>query len=213
MFRIRASTDLLPSLRARSAWRGGVGGGGWMPQETAASIDHRVPRARALRRDATEPRRSSGSICGSLRSSSITFDDRRRSVRTSRTSRAIKLRLVIELDGGQHAGQRVAMSVRTRYLEANGYRVLRFWNNDVLENIAGVLATIDAAVNADRPPTPDPSPRQATLRPRGEGEESTDARSSARTFLRRNSRADAGEGGGRSAPHGHRQARRRGAGL
>ncbi len=53
------------------------------------------------------------------------------------------------------------MRLRTRYLEENGYRVLRFWNNDVLENISGVLATIDAAVNADRPPTPDPSPPQA----------------------------------------------------
>jgi hypothetical protein len=68
---------LLPSLRARSAWRGGVGGGGCMPQNTQRAVDTRVPRA--FRRDA----------------------------------------------------------------------------NDVLENMAGVLLTIDAAVNADRPPTPD----------------------------------------------------------
>jgi very-short-patch-repair endonuclease len=39
--------------------------------------------------------------------------------------------------------------------------VLRFWNNDVLENMSGVLSRIDAAVNADRPPTLDPSPPQA----------------------------------------------------
>jgi very-short-patch-repair endonuclease len=51
--------------------------------------------------------------------------------------------------------------VRTRYLEANGYRMLRFWNNDVLENVSGVLSRIDAAVNADRSPTLDPSPPQA----------------------------------------------------
>ena len=43
----------------------------------------------------------------------------------------------------------------------NGYRVLRFWNNDVCENISGVLAAIDTVINADRPPTPDPSPPQA----------------------------------------------------
>jgi very-short-patch-repair endonuclease len=50
---------------------------------------------------------------------------------------------------------------RTRYLEANGYRVLRFWNNEIFENMSGVLSAIDTAIAADRPPTPDPSPPQA----------------------------------------------------
>jgi very-short-patch-repair endonuclease len=71
-----------------------------------------------------------------------------------------QLRIVIELDGGQHADS-VADDVRTSYLVSEGYRVLRFWNNDVLENISGVLSTIDTAIQADRPPTPDPSPPQA----------------------------------------------------
>jgi very-short-patch-repair endonuclease len=71
-----------------------------------------------------------------------------------------QLRVIIEVDGGQHSAS-ASDEVRARYLQAIGYRVLRFWNNDVLENISGVLATIDAAVNADRPPTPDPSPPQA----------------------------------------------------
>ncbi len=68
--------------------------------------------------------------------------------------------MIIEVDGGQHSGS-ASDATRTRYLEENGYRVLRFWNSEVLENISGVLATIDAAVNADGPPTPDPSPPQA----------------------------------------------------
>jgi len=51
------------------------------------------------------------------------------------------LRLVIELDGGQHAGN-PADDERTRAIEAEGYRVLRFWNNDVLANPDGVLQTI-----------------------------------------------------------------------
>jgi very-short-patch-repair endonuclease len=38
---------------------------------------------------------------------------------------------------------------------------LRFWNNEVLENTSGVLSAIDRAINAERPPTPDPSPPQA----------------------------------------------------
>jgi very-short-patch-repair endonuclease len=54
----------------------------------------------------------------------------------------LKARLIIEVDGGQHdeAGARDAR--RTRFLEAKGYRVLRFWNNDVLENPDGVLEAI-----------------------------------------------------------------------
>ena len=50
-------------------------------------------------------------------------------------------RLVIELDGGQH-GDNAADLVRTRAIEGFGYRVIRFWNNDVLENTDGVLLTI-----------------------------------------------------------------------
>jgi very-short-patch-repair endonuclease len=70
-------------------------------------------------------------------------------------------RLVIEVDGGQHATQTDADTERTKALEANGYRVLRFWNNDVLANIDGVLEEIQRAITTT--PTPNPSPQ-------GEGE-------------------------------------------
>src|SRR5277367_3600581 len=53
-----------------------------------------------------------------------------------------RLKLVIELDGGQHAEQMKRDAVRTRFLESEGYRVLRFWNNDVMNNIDGVLEMI-----------------------------------------------------------------------
>ena len=49
--------------------------------------------------------------------------------------------LVIEVDGGQHA-ESATDAIRDRYLASEGYRVLRFWNNDVLGNIEGVLITI-----------------------------------------------------------------------
>ena len=48
--------------------------------------------------------------------------------------------LVVELDGGQH--DPIVDAPRTAFLEAKGYRVLRFWNNDVIENREGVLETI-----------------------------------------------------------------------
>ena len=50
------------------------------------------------------------------------------------------LRVAIELDGGQHSAQ--ADAPRTQVIEAYGYRVIRFWNNDVLENTDGVLEVI-----------------------------------------------------------------------
>jgi very-short-patch-repair endonuclease len=50
------------------------------------------------------------------------------------------LRLAIEVDGGQHSPE--ADAPRTQVLEAFGYRIIRFWNNDVLQNTEGVLETI-----------------------------------------------------------------------
>jgi|SRR5579884_2001204 len=51
-------------------------------------------------------------------------------------------KLVIELDGSQHASAATYDDVRTRFIEARGFRVLRFWNGDVLSNTDGVLETI-----------------------------------------------------------------------
>jgi very-short-patch-repair endonuclease len=59
-------------------------------------------------------------------------------------------RLVIEADGGQHADSE-ADRQRTRWLEAHGWRVLRFWNNDILANLDGVLATILMTLDAEEP--------------------------------------------------------------
>ena len=51
-------------------------------------------------------------------------------------------KLVVELDGGQHADRVAEDERRTAYLEGKGYKVLRFWNNDVLRNTDGVLEEI-----------------------------------------------------------------------
>jgi very-short-patch-repair endonuclease len=58
------------------------------------------------------------------------------------------VKLVIEVDGGQH-GMEDGLErdrQRTAWLEANGYRVIRFWNNDVLGNIEGVAEMIEIAL-------------------------------------------------------------------
>ncbi|MGD9501445.1 MAG: endonuclease domain-containing protein [Methyloceanibacter sp.] len=75
-------------------------------------------------------------------------------------------KLVIEIDGGQHAEARTEMrdAKRTQWLESRGYQVLRFWNNDVLQNLEGVWQRIcDVVPLSDPPPQPSPS--------RGEGED------------------------------------------
>jgi len=54
----------------------------------------------------------------------------------------LQQKLVVELDGGQHAEATPDDLERTAYLEAQGYRVLRIWNNDVMHNIDGVVETI-----------------------------------------------------------------------
>jgi very-short-patch-repair endonuclease len=55
---------------------------------------------------------------------------------------ALEPRLIIELDGGQHAERILADQARTFELEQFGFRVIRFWNHDVLANIDGVLEAI-----------------------------------------------------------------------
>ena len=57
--------------------------------------------------------------------------------------------LIIEVDGGQHQWLSEKDERRTRFLESRGYRVMRFWNNEVMENIDGVLEVICAAAGAE----------------------------------------------------------------
>lgn len=84
-------------------------------------------------------------------------------------------KLVIEVDGGQHAGAASYDARRTEYLEQQGLTVRRFWNNDVLANTSGVMETISLSLRekeaaaqrrkgeGDQPPAPGrqpPSPSQ-----------------------------------------------------
>ena len=68
-------------------------------------------------------------------------------------------RLVVELDGSQHADAVEYDAARSRAIERAGYRVIRFWNNDLTSNMDGVLETIlTAARDLEREPTPQPPP-------------------------------------------------------
>ena len=55
---------------------------------------------------------------------------------------ALKARLIIEVDGSQHIDQEEYDSERTEFLESKGFRVLRFWNSDVMNKIDDVMRAI-----------------------------------------------------------------------
>ena len=60
-------------------------------------------------------------------------------------------RLIVEIDGGQHDQSSIEETERNRFLEGQGYRILQFWNNDVLANPEGVWMTISTALAENHP--------------------------------------------------------------
>lgn len=63
----------------------------------------------------------------------------------------IEKKLIIELDGSQHMEQEEYDNERTKYLETQGYKVIRFWNNDVINRVESVLtAILDLINNKDK---------------------------------------------------------------
>lgn len=74
--------------------------------------------------------------------------------------------LIIELDGGQHAGSQ-SDALRTKALRSHGYDVIRFWNNEVLTNLEGVLETI--ADRLKKAPSPGLRFKKPDLSPGGRG--------------------------------------------
>jgi very-short-patch-repair endonuclease len=81
-------------------------------------------------------------------------------------------RVIVEVDGGQHAENELD-AVRDRWLHDHGYRVLRSWNNDVIENIDGVLETIASTLQEGQedcgPSSPSPRLPSGRLRPSATG--------------------------------------------
>jgi BirA family biotin operon repressor/biotin-[acetyl-CoA-carboxylase] ligase len=103
----------------------------------------RATNARALRHDATDAELI---LWRALRDSALLYKFRRQHPIGRRIAdfACPARKLVIELDGGQHA-EAAADATRTAEIAAHGYRVIRFWNNEVLENLDGVMETIRRA--------------------------------------------------------------------
>src|SRR3990167_8015554 len=99
-------------------------------------------RARSLRRNMTIAEKKLWAHLRSKRFSSIRF--RRQAILGNYIIDFISFdpKIIIEVDGSQHIDQAAYDETRTEYLSSLGYKVLRFWNNDVLNNIEIVLNTI-----------------------------------------------------------------------
>ena len=72
----------------------------------------------------------------------------------------VERKVIVEVDGGQHADQAAYDARRTEVLERLGFRVIRFWNNEVLGRTDDVLNSIAAALAEVLPPHPSPLPRR-----------------------------------------------------
>lgn len=113
-------------------------------------------RARRLRREQTDAEKSLWQAIRSRQLSGFKFR-RQHPVGCYITDFCcVKCKLIIELDGGQHALETDADNRRSHFLSQHGYHVLRFWNHEVLTNLEGVLQRILEA--AQRPST-SPSPQ------------------------------------------------------
>jgi very-short-patch-repair endonuclease len=64
--------------------------------------------------------------------------------------------LIVEIDGGQHDRSSPREAERSRFLQDEGYRILRFWNNEILANPDAARHTITDALAASPPPSPSP---------------------------------------------------------
>jgi very-short-patch-repair endonuclease len=160
-----------PSPRAGEggARANGVGGRGVGPYTPDHQLHARhklmTERTKAMRREPTEAETRLWSLLRAKRlggtkwRNQVNFEDR-----YIADFVCFEHRLIVEADGGQHA-ENSHDAQRNRWFEAQGFRVLRFWNNDILAKSEGVASMILDALNAN------PSPRSASLsRPLPQGE-------------------------------------------
>jgi very-short-patch-repair endonuclease len=105
-------------------------------------------RARQLRRDATDAERRLWSALRDRRLKGYRFRRQHPIGNYIVDFACTEHRLIVEADGGQHADNQ-ADRCRTARLEAEGWRMLRFWNNDILSNANGVAETILRALSSE----------------------------------------------------------------
>ena len=104
-------------------------------------------RARALRKELTPAERKLWSVLRGNKLNGVSFRRQHAIGNYIVDFVSIKKKLIIELDGSQHLEQTEYDEERTRYLESQGYRVVRFWNDQVEKEIDGVIQVIEMALD------------------------------------------------------------------
>ena len=150
----------------RSVGRGRGWGGNFMRQPNRLK---RIAPARRLRREMTEPEKR---LWRNLRQLPLAASHFRRQAPIGpyfADFACHDVRLVLEVDGETHASTQAVEydKARSAYLEANGYRVLRIYNHDVMTNIEGVMSVIHEAIC--RPTVQEPPPLTPPHASRGRG--------------------------------------------
>ena len=124
-----------------------------------------MDRARALRRNSTQAEQKLWALLRNRALDGLKFRRRQPLGRYIVDFVCFERRLILEIDGGQHAAQTQRDERRTAWLQSQGFRVLRFWNNDVLGNPEGIFSEIERALSD----TPHPAAAAADLSRKGRG--------------------------------------------
>ncbi len=119
-------------------------------------VSRNIATARALRRNLTDAERKLWFKLRDRRLAGMKFRRQMPVGRYIADFACEQSRLIVEIDGGQHADRAGRDAERTFEIEAMGYLVLRFWNNDVLQNMDGVLDRIAASAQQRASVTPSP---------------------------------------------------------
>jgi very-short-patch-repair endonuclease len=121
-----------------------------------ATIGKTNPHARRLRREATDSERRLWYRLRNRQLGGFKFRQQETIGRCVADFACVESRLIVEADGGQHCEE--FDRERTAYLNSLGWQVLRFWNNDILQQTDAVLETILRACNERCKGKPSPCP-------------------------------------------------------
>jgi len=111
----------------------------------------RTDRARQLRRAMTDAERKLWHELRGRRLQGAKFRRQEQVGRHFADFLCFERRLIVEVDGGQHSPE--ADAARTAALESDGWRVVRYWNHEVMDNLDGVLADLSRQLRVTRGPS------------------------------------------------------------
>lgn len=130
-----------PLPRAGEGWGEGAG---WKEKRHTSSL-----QAKSLRQNQTDAEKKFWNEVKAKRFQGLKFK-RQHPIGTYYADFAcIEEKIVVEIDGGQH-NENTKDELRTQYLEEKGFQVIRFWNNEVLDNMEGVLTTLSLTLSRQR---------------------------------------------------------------